>query len=105
VTANADFGDYARPSARPPAPEIPRAEQLAHERQQLFHGHRSGQVPHSEPGNSSRQFQPLPGEGTGPVQAADVCVLDDRGGHRRIGQRCPHGLRDGDFKTVTEIIL
>jgi hypothetical protein len=100
---NSDIDDLAVPSVRPPVPEVPRAEQLAHERQMIFHGHQSGQVPRSAP-NPYRQRQDLPGMDSGPVHAAEVCVLDERGGHRRLGRNCPHGLLGADFETVTDVL-
>lgn len=90
---NFELGELMKSPVRPPVPEVPRAEQLEYERQMLFHSHRSGEVPHGA----------LPENG--PVDPANVCVLDDRGGHRRLGQKCPHGLVGGDFETVTEIRL
>lgn len=89
---NFELGDLMKSPVRPPAPEVPRAEVLEYERQMLFHSHRSGEVPHAQ-------------EDSGPVDPANVCVLDDRGGHRKLGQHCPHGLVGGDFETVTEIRL
>lgn len=90
---NFDLDELCRSPVRPPVPEIPRAEQLARERQNIFHSYRSGEVPHAN----------LPD--SGPVQQADVCVLDERGGHRKLGMHCPHGLRQADFETVTEVRL
>lgn len=90
---NFELGDLCRPSVRPPVPEVPRAEQLERERQMIFHSHRAGEVSHAN----------LPD--SGPVNPGEVCVLDERGGHRRLGANCPHGLVGADFDTVTVIDL
>lgn len=102
---NFELEELCQSPVRPPVPEVPRAEQLARERQMVFHSHRAGQVPHGAPPNPVRDHQPIPGQDSGPVHAADVCVLDERGGHRKLGMRCPHGLRDADFVTVTQVDL
>lgn len=75
---------------RPPAPEVPRAEQLARQRQQVFHAHEPRSVQRG-PANPEREFQPVATQ-TGPasVDRAEVCVLDERGGHVQLGMHCPH---------------
>jgi len=60
------------------------------ERQQVFHSHQPGGVQHGPPPDS------------GPVNRADICVLDERGGHRKLGMRCPH-FKDFDPDAVTEV--
>lgn len=76
---NGDSVDAAVVQPRTPAPEIPPEVRQWQERQQIFHSYETGTVQH-EPLNS------------GPIGKGDICVLDERGGHRRIGQHCPHGL-------------
>lgn len=88
---NFEFGDLMKSPVRPPAPEIPRAEQLERERQMIFHSYQSGGVPHEDPPHS------------GPVDPSDICVLNERGAHLRLGRRCPHGLIGADFETVTQV--
>jgi hypothetical protein len=90
---NFELGDLCKSSVRPPVPEIPRAELLERERQGIFHSHRSGEVPHAN----------LPD--SGPVAQDDICVLDERGGHRKLGRNCPHGLIGADFDTVTDVLF
>jgi len=87
---------------RPPAPELPRAEQLAAERQKTFHSHEPVQVQPGPP-NPGREFTPVPPE---PVPArmdrAGVCVLDERGGHQVLGVQCPH-FKDWNRDEVIEV--
>lgn len=90
---NFEHDELCRSPVRPPVPEMPRAEVLARERQMVFHSHRSGEVPHAN----------LPD--SGPVNPGDVCLLDERGGHRRLGAHCPHGLIGADFDTVTDVLF
>lgn len=54
-----------------------------------------------------REETPARGRQEDPRQRAqvprdEVCVLDDRGGHRRIGLHCPHGLFS-DIEHVADV--
>jgi len=100
---NRDFNELVD-VLRPPAPEIPRAEQLERERLGIFYSHEPGTALHA-PENPAREFQP----DNGPVEPipmgrAAVCVLDERGGHVRLGENCPH-FEGYDRDTVTEVTL
>jgi hypothetical protein len=88
---NGDSIDDAVIVHRPPAPEVPLAVRQEQERQRIFHSYSPGTALRG-PVNPARGSQPIPGEGSGPVFHGDVCVLDERGGHRRMGMRCPHQL-------------
>jgi hypothetical protein len=89
MSANRDFSELVQ-MVRPPVPEMPTAERLARERQQIFHSHQPGQIQHATPLDS------------GPVERQDVCILDERGGHRKLGWRCPH-FAEFDRDEVIEV--
>jgi hypothetical protein len=81
---------YPGQMVRPPAPELPPAERLRRERQEIFRSYVPGQVQHGVPPDPRRQHQPASPDIIGPVEKPEVCVLDERGGHRQLGYRCPH---------------
>lgn len=89
---NGDSVDDVVVTHRPPAPEVPPQVRAEQERQQIFHSYASGSVQHGGPQNPARGYQSIPGPGSGPIWQGDVCVLDERGGHRSLGQHCPHQL-------------
>lgn len=86
---------------RPPRRELPAKERQAIERQYIFREHMPGSVPRSAP-NPRRQYQPVSDLAAGPVERPDFCILDERGGHRALGRRCPH-FAGYDPDEVTEI--
>jgi len=98
---NRDFNELVA-IVRPPAPEIPPAVRQERERQGIFHSHEPGQAPRG-PESDAREFKP-DRDAMHPVHMdrAEVCVLDERGGHLRLGQHCPH-FKGYDKDEVTEV--
>jgi hypothetical protein len=88
---NGDSVDDAVIVHRPPAPEAPLEVRQWQERQAIFHAYEGGTVQH-EPLNS------------GPIARGEVCEMDERGGHRRLGMHCPHnlGYRDDNVYVVED---
>ena len=100
--SNRDFSELVT-ALRPPAPEVPRAQQLEYQRQQIFHSHQPGMVPRG-PENDAREFRALePVDAPALRGGAETCVLDERGGHLRLGRNCPHGLTGFDPNEVLTV--
>lgn len=74
----------------PPPKELPPAEKARRNQQAVFH---------SEAVERGRQV----GYQATATEAEGICVLDERGNHKRVSPYCPHGLLDADFETVTVI--
>lgn len=89
---------------RPPAPEVPLEVRQEQERQNIFHSFEPGSVQHNAPQNPSRENQPIPDAGSGPIGRGIACILDERGGHRVLGMYCPH-FADYDPEVVYEVEL
>jgi len=98
---NNEFNELVQ-VVRPPAPEVPTAERLARERQGIFYSHEPREALRG-PESPAREFKPDSGPGACiPMGRSAVCVLDERGGHLKLGERCPH-FADYDGETVTQI--
>lgn len=74
----------------PPPKEVPAHVKEAQQRQYLFR---------SEAIERGRQV----GYQATAADNLNICVLDERGNHKRVSANCPHGLLEADFESVTVI--